>query len=214
MDNTDSILHQFNLQFCQQHESNPHNFSVKEHKIGIIANQQSGETHLFFLINGLLFPALQEITLNYRHKEHLSYYDLIFETNGFIPDSNSLKSLQLLAIAKKMAKGLNFHEQYMQNNFAKTVYTHTGIYSSDICDQLKTAQCMIDNHSLFILIEPFKGLRKEAFLSMVELICDLRRFGKIVLLASNNFGNIHELYNHPNSHESGQSVVLKSVIIG
>ena len=66
-------------------------------------------------------------------------------------------------------------------------------YSLGMRQRLGIAQAIMENPDILILDEPFNGLDKEGVLRMRELLKELKKQGKAMILASHNGQDIEEL---------------------
>ena len=66
-------------------------------------------------------------------------------------------------------------------------------YSLGMRQRLGIAQAIMEDPSILILDEPFNGLDKHGVAQIRNLIKDLRREGRTIILASHNQADIDEL---------------------
>lgn len=66
-------------------------------------------------------------------------------------------------------------------------------YSLGMRQRLGIAQAIMEDPSILILDEPFNGLDKNGVAQIRNLIKDLRREGRTIILASHNQADIDEL---------------------
>lgn len=180
--------------------------------LGFIVNNKSGKTVLFKCICGYLVPTSNIIYIDYQNSISQDM-GLISETAGFLPNTDSMNDLKLLASLKKAFGDLDMKRAIQQADFDMIVKKYTGKYSLEMCEQLKVAQEIIENHSLLILNEPFSGLNKQGVSDMRSLIKELRSIGKTVLLASQNAVRIDEICDTVCLMETGKLVIIRSLVI-
>ncbi len=178
--------------------------SANSNVLGIISNMQLGKTDLFLFSNGFLVPTYQSVSICFNEMsfnllDRLQARDMIFETNAFIPNEYCLKNMQMLANCVQ----LDGHTFEMPSH---------GPYSGEIYDRLNSALHIVNSHSFFILIEPFRNLEKEGLFNTITLIGEMRRQGKIILLLNRHhtFTNFSEI---DNGNELGTIVTNRCVII-
>lgn len=80
---------------------------------------------------------------------------------------------------------------------------HVGKYSMGMRQRLAIAQSIMEEPDFLVLDEPFNGLDNHGVDEMRELFLELKKSGKIILIASHNSKDINILCDHVYSMESG-----------
>ena len=80
---------------------------------------------------------------------------------------------------------------------------HVGKYSMGMRQRLAIAQSIMEEPDFLVLDEPFNGLDNHGVDEMRELFLELKKSGKIILIASHNSEDINILCDHVYSMESG-----------
>ena len=181
--------------------------------LGFIVNNKSGKTVLFQSICGYLVSTSNTIYLDYQNNNISQDLGPIAETAGFLPNAESMNNLKLLASLKKAFGDLDMKNAIQHADFDKIVKKYTGKYSLEMCEQLKVAQEIIENHSLLILNEPFSGLNKKGISDMRGLIKELRSIGKTVLLTTQNTDHTDEICDTVCVMETGKLVIIRFFVI-
>ncbi|MCQ2451726.1 MAG: ABC transporter ATP-binding protein [Oscillospiraceae bacterium] len=164
---------------------------------GIVGNNGSGKTVMMKCICGFLRPTKGRITVNsLRIGKDVDFppaLGLIIETPGFLPGLTGLKNLELLASLNKKADREAIRYAIERVGLNPDLRQPVGKYSLGMRQRLGIAQAIMEDPSLLVLDEPFNGLDKNAVQTMRDLVDDLRRQGKTILLASHNQQDIDEL---------------------
>ncbi len=180
---------------------------------GIVGNNGSGKTVLMKCICGFLLPTTGEVFVDGKHigkdVDFPKDIGIIIETPGFLPNITGIKNLEILASLNKKIKleeiANAIRKVGLDPNLKKTVSK----YSLGMRQRLGIAQAIMENPNLLILDEPFNGLDKHAVLKMRELIKDLKRSGKTIILASHNQSDIDELCDTVCEMDAGVMSVIR-----
>ena len=163
---------------------------------GIVGRNGAGKTVLFKALCGLITLDAGEVFVGDKKKENgeiLKSVGVIIEEPAFISNISGIRNLEYLyMINHKMDKG------YL-NNIMKKVgldpnsRKHVGKYSMGMRQRLAIAQAIMENPDILILDEPFNGLDNTGVDEMRVLLQELKKQGKIILVASHNAEDIRIL---------------------
>lgn len=163
---------------------------------GIIGRNGAGKTVLFKALCGLITLDDGEIWVGDKKKENgeiLQSVGVIIEEPAFIGNISGIKNLEYLyMINHKMDKDyLNtvMKKVGLDSNSKK----HVGKYSMGMRQRLAIAQAIMENPDILILDEPFNGLDNIGVNEMRDLLHELKKEGKIILVASHNAEDIRIL---------------------
>ena len=170
----------------------------EESKIhGIVGNNGSGKTVLMKCICGFLIPDTGKVFVGHKQVgKDCDFPDdigIIIETPGFLPGLTGMKNLQILASLKRKIDRNAVWEAIERVGLDPALKKPVGKYSLGMRQRLGIAQAIMENPSILILDEPLNGLDKNGVLQMRDLIKELRKQGKTILLASHNQSDIDEL---------------------
>ena len=164
---------------------------------GIVGNNGSGKTVLMKCICGFLFPDEGEVTVDGkrigRDVDFPGDLGIIIETPGFLPNLSGRKNLEILASLNKKIGVKEIEEAITRVGLDPRMKKPVGKYSLGMRQRLGIAQAIMEDPSLLILDEPFNGLDKNGVSDMRELIRELKKEGKTVILSSHNQTDIDEL---------------------
>ena len=86
---------------------------------------------------------------------------------------------------------------------------HVGKYSMGMRQRLAIAQSIMEEPEFLVLDEPFNGLDSHGVNEMRELFLELKKRGKVILIASHNSEDINILCDNVYSMESGILNVIR-----
>lgn len=173
-------------------------FQVKQGQIfGLVGNNGSGKTVLMKCICGFLKADQGEILVNGKRigveVDFPESIGAIIETPGFIPDLTGFQNLKLLASLKGKIERQEIMESMKRVGLQLGMKKPVSKYSLGMRQRLGIAQAIMENPDVLILDEPFNGLDREGVLRMRELLKELKKQGKAMILASHNGQDIEEL---------------------
>lgn len=174
---------------------------------GIIGRNGAGKTVLFKIICGLLSLDSGEILINgikrERQADVLPSAGIIIEEPAFLKNYSGIKNLEYLYTINNKN-----NRRYLESNMEKVGLDpkskkHVGKYSMGMRQRLAIAQSIMEEPEFLILDEPFNGLDSHGVNEMRELFLELKKRGKVILIASHNSEDINILCDNVYSMESG-----------
>ena len=180
---------------------------------GIIGRNGAGKTVLFKIICGLLSLDSGEILINgikrERQADVLPSVVIIIEEPAFLKYYSGIKNLEYLYMINHKN-----NRQYLESIMEKVGLDpkskkHVGKYSMGMRQRLAIAQSIMEEPEFLVLDEPFNGLDIHGVNEMRELFLELKKRGKVILIASHNSEDINILCDNVYSMESGVLKVLR-----
>ena len=164
---------------------------------GIVGNNGSGKTVLMKCICGFMFPDKGKVYVNGKRigvqRDFPERIGIIIETPGFLPHVSGYKNLKILAsLQGRIGKEEICHTLQMVGLEPK-MRKPVSKYSLGMRQRLGIAQAIMENPDVLILDEPFNGLDRTGVAQMRELLLNLKKQGKAILLASHNAQDIEML---------------------
>lgn len=164
---------------------------------GIVGNNGSGKTVLMKCICGFLHPDAGKIIVNGvqigKDRDFPEDIGIIIETPGFLPHLSGFQNLKLLASLKHRANDHTIRAVLDQVGLDPNMKKPVGKYSLGMRQRLGLAQALMEDPGFLILDEPLNGLDKHGAAHIRQVIKDLGRDGKTIILASHNQQDIDEL---------------------
>lgn len=180
---------------------------------GIIGRNGAGKTVLFKIICGLLSLDSGEILINgikrERQADVLPSVGIIIEEPAFLKYYSGIKNLEYLYMINHKN-----NRQYLESIMEKVGLDpkskkHVGKYSMGMRQRLAIAQSIMEEPDFLVLDEPFNGLDSHGVNEMRELFLELKKRGKVILIASHNSEDINILCDNVYSMESGILKVIR-----
>ncbi|MBF6978562.1 ATP-binding cassette domain-containing protein [Aerococcaceae bacterium zg-BR22] len=165
---------------------------------GLVGHNGSGKTVLMKIICGLLRPNSGEVWYNHdqligKNIPFLPSLGTILETPGFLDNCTGFENLKQLALIDN-----KIDDQVIRNTMEllgldplskKKVKT----YSLGMRQKLALSQAIMENPEVLILDEPMNGLDKASVQLVRQLLDELKRRGKLIILASHTQEDIQLL---------------------
>ena len=184
------------------------------HIYGIVGHNGSGKTVLFKCICGFMNLDEGEIIVDGTKRSKkgalLTGAGIIIEEPSFLKNASGLRNLDILyriKHGKDAAHLKNIMEMVGLNPDSKK---QVGNYSIGMKQRLAIAQAIMENQEILILDEPMNGLDHKGVEEMRELFLNLKKEGKLILLASHNREDIDILCDEVYEMEMGELKRIKN----
>lgn len=181
---------------------------------GIVGNNGSGKTVLMKCICGFLMPTEGMVKVGGKvigkDVDFPEDVGIIIETPGFLPGITGVKNLKILASLKRKIKEPQIREAIEKVGLDPDLKKPVSKYSLGMRQRLGIAQAIMEDPSILILDEPFNGLDKNGVLQMRELIKELKKEGKTIILASHNQTDIDELCDSVCEMDAGVMTMIET----
>ena len=161
---------------------------------GFYGRNGSGKTMLFRAISTLIFPTNGDILIDgesiIKNKYDLSNFGILIEMPNFYPHLSGFDNLDMLyCINNKKDK------QHIDNILKKfDLYDDRNKkyreYSLGMKQKLRIAQAIMEDQQIIILDEPTNGLDEKSIHNLHNIILELKKQKKIILLASHNMEDL------------------------
>ncbi len=178
--------------------------------VGLIGKNGAGKTMLLKSICGLTDYTGGEISvLGKKISKDVEIPDsigVIIEVPGFLPNLSGYKNLKYLADIKgKIGKDRIF-EVIRQVGLDPESKKHVGKYSLGMRQRLGIAQALMEDPEILLLDEPMNGLDNKGVADVKEILKDLRKKNKTIILASHHMEDIDELCDKVVVMDSGKII--------
>ena len=185
------------------------NVEFKKSEIhGLIGRNGSGKTMLMKCICGLVPLTSGSIMINQKQiGKDIQIPDnigAIIETPGFLPSYSGFQNLLFLSKIKGTINREQIKRTIQKVGLDPEDRKSVGKYSLGMRQRLGLAQAIMENPELLILDEPMNGLDKEGVSDMRNLLLDLKKEGKTIILASHSAEDIDVLCDSVSEMEHGK----------
>ena len=116
--------------------------------------------------------------------EYLNDCGFLIETPGFLMNESGWKNLQYLASVNSCIGKKEIYQAIQQVGLEPTEKKHVGKYSLGMRQRLGIAQAIMEDPGILILDEPMNGLDNNGVEMIRELLLELKKKGKMILIAS------------------------------
>ena len=164
---------------------------------GIIGRNGSGKTVLLKCICGLMDTTDGTVSVNGKivgkdvdFPENIGF---IIENPGFLPHYSGFKNLKYLASIRGTITDDDIRRCIRTIGLDPDDKKSVKHYSLGMKQRLGLAQAMMENPDILILDEPMNGLDKHGVADIRELLMELKKQGKLILLVSHNPADIELL---------------------
>lgn len=164
---------------------------------GIIGRNGSGKTVLLKCICGLMDTTDGMVSVNGKivgkdvdFPENIGF---TIENPGFLPHYSGFKNLKYLASIRGTITDDDIRKCIRTVGLDPDDKKSVKHYSLGMKQRLGLAQAMMENPDILILDEPMNGLDKHGVADIRELLMELKKQGKLILLVSHNPADIELL---------------------
>ena len=178
--------------------------------VGIIGRNGAGKTVLFKAVCGLLSLDSGEILTGgeIRQSDILPSAGIIIEEPSFLRNYTGMQNLEYLYMINHKDDRPYLERVMEKVGLDAKSKKRVGKYSMGMRQRLAIAQAIMENPDYLILDEPFNGLDNHGVGEMRELFLELKKEGKVMLIASHNSEDIKILCDRVYSMEAGKLTML------
>lgn len=189
------------------------NLVMKAGKIyGIAGYNGSGKTVFIKCICGLLNYEGGRIILDdqiIESGEILKNVGVIIEGPSYLKEKTAYQNLNLLYQIKNAPDKEHLYEILKKVGLQPESKKTVNKYSLGMKQRLGIAQAIMENPDILLLDEPMNGLDKQGILDMHNLLEDMKKQNKIILLASHNKYDMDILCDEVYEIDKGELVKIK-----
>lgn len=180
------IIEKLHKKYASKTVLNQINFEFKKGNIyGVVGKNGAGKTTLFKCITGLEKYNGKIYCTEGILKHKLGY----LETESFFFEKMTGKEyIELLC----SARNINLKNIDDKNIFNLPLNSYVQTYSTGMKKKLALLAVLLQKNEYFILDEPFNGVDIQSNILIVEIIKELKRLKKTVLISSHIFSTLYE----------------------
>lgn len=169
---------------------------------GIVGENGAGKTTLFRCITGLEKHDGKIISDFPKLKDHLGF---LLTEPFFFSKITGKEYIQLLTNARQLTL-TNIEER---NIFDLPLNQYAASYSTGMKKKLAITALLLQNNDAFILDEPFNGVDIQSNLIITEIIKELKRLNKTVIVSSHIFSTLADICDEIHLMKNGE--IIKTV---
>lgn len=174
---------------------------------GFVGHNGCGKSVLFKCICGFEIPEKGEVAVNgvvQKKGEILRNAGVIIEEPAFLRNENAYNNLDYLYRIRNAGNKEHLYSILRMVGLEPDEKKPVGKYSLGMKQRLAIAQAIMENPDVLILDEPMNGLDRKGIEEMRILFTELKRQGKILILASHNKEDIDILCDYVYELENGE----------
>lgn len=164
---------------------------------GFYGRNGSGKTMLFRAISTLIFPTRGDILIDDKsiinNDYDLSNFGILIETPNFYPYLSGFDNLDMLYRINNKKNSNHIDNILKKVDLYDSKNKKYKEYSLGMKQKLRIAQAIMENQQIIILDEPTNGLDEIAIKKLHNIILDLKKQKKLILLASHNIEDLKYL---------------------
>lgn len=211
------IIENATKKFGSQIVLNNVSLSLEDGKIyGFVGQNGCGKTVLFKSICGFIYLDNGSITVDGKvigkDIDIINDAGIIIESPGFLPNYSAFKNLKFLTMIKDNIGDEQIKSTLVSVGLDPESKKVVGKFSLGMRQRLGIAQAIMENPHILILDEPMNGLDKRGVEDIRKILMDLKKKGKLILLASHNPLDIDILCDCVYELDAGTIVKQRSIL--
>ena len=211
------IIENATKKFGTQTVLNNVSLTLEDGKIyGFVGQNGCGKTVLFKSICGFIYLDRGTITVDGKvigkDIDIIKDAGIIIESPGFLPNYSAFKNLKFLTMIKDNIGDEQIKSTLISVGLDPESKKVVGKFSLGMRQRLGIAQAIMENPHILILDEPMNGLDKRGVEDIRKILMDLKKKGKLILLASHNPLDIDILCDCVYKLDAGTIVNQRSIL--
>lgn len=211
------IIENATKKFGTQTVLNNVSLTLEDGKIyGFVGQNGCGKTVLFKSICGFIYLDRGTITADGKvigkDIDIIKDAGIIIESPGFLPNYSAFKNLKFLTMIKDNIGDEQIKSTLISVGLDPESKKVVGKFSLGMRQRLGIAQAIMENPHILILDEPMNGLDKRGVEDIRKILMDLKKKGKLILLASHNPLDIDILCDCVYELDAGTIVNQRSIL--
>lgn len=211
------IIENATKKFGTQTVLNNVSLTLEDGKIyGFVGQNGCGKTVLFKSICGFIYLDRGTITVDGKvigkDIDIIKDAGIIIESPGFLPNYSAFKNLKFLTMIKDNIGDEQIKSTLISVGLDPESKKVVGKFSLGMRQRLGIAQAIMEDPHILILDEPMNGLDKRGVEDIRKILMDLKKKGKLILLASHNPLDIDILCDCVYELDAGTIVNQRSIL--
>lgn len=167
------------------------------HIYGFIGRNGSGKSVFLKILCGFYMPTVGEILFDGKNytKKNRFYPALgaLIEKPMFLPNLTGFENLELLASIKNKITKEDILDALKKVNLLDEKDKKYKKYSLGMKQKLGIAQAFMEKPDVIILDEPFNGVEEETAIALRNMLKELKKQGKLIILATHMKEDVMDL---------------------
>lgn len=167
------------------------------HIYGFIGRNGSGKSVFLKILCGFYMPTVGEILFDGKNytKKNRFYPALgaLIEKPMFLPNLTGFENLELLASIKNKITKEDILDVLKKVDLLDEKDKKYKKYSLGMKQKLGIAQAFMENPDVIILDEPFNGVEEETAITLRNMLKELKKQGKLIILATHMKEDVMDL---------------------
>ena len=211
------IIENATKKFGTQTVLNNVSLTLEDGKIyGFVGQNGCGKTVLFKSLCGFIYLDRGTITVDGKvigkDIDIIKDAGIIIESPGFLPNYSAFKNLKFLTMIKDNIGDEQIKSTLISVGLDPESKKVVGKFSLGMRQRLGIAQAIMEIPDILILDEPMNGLDKRGVEDIRKILMNLKKKGKLILLASHNPLDIDILCDCVYELDAGTIVNQRSII--
>lgn len=161
----------------------------KNKTYAIVGRNGSGKSMLLRLICGLIKPTDGSVEIN----SNDASFGVLIEKPKFLGDLTGFENLEVISDINKKIGEKEINDILKKVNLYEEKNKKYKKYSLGMKQKLGIAQAIMENPDIILLDEPFNGLDNKSVHSVRNLLLELKKKGKLIVIATHNKEDIEIL---------------------
>lgn len=160
---------------------------------GIVGINGCGKSVLLKVISGLMSPTEGNLYINnnlLKRGDFPGNMGILIDTPGLLLDYSATKNLELLASVNNKINNKDIEDVLNLVGLDPENKKKVKYYSLGMKQKLGIAQAIMENPGFIILDEPMNALDENSVKNIRNIILDLKRKGKLIIITSHNSEDI------------------------
>lgn len=174
---------------------------------GILGPNGSGKTTLLSIILNVIYPTSGSYRWfdNHNHAEARLKIGSLLEKPNFLPNLNAINNLKMVALIKDIPFS-KISDALKKTGLYDRRLSKYKTYSLGMKQRLALAAVLLSDPEVLILDEPTNGLDPQGIVDIRNLIIELSKTGKTILLASHMLDEVEKVCTHFSILKAGKLV--------
>lgn|SRR5574344_495542 len=178
--------------------------------VGLIGRNGSGKTVFLKIVCGFYAPTSGSVIVDgvdiVKECSFPKNTRALIEKPGFLPELSGYENLKMLAEIQNKIGDKEINETVKLVNLEKDINKKYETYSLGTKQKLGIAQVIMEDPDIMIFDEPFNGIENKTAELLRKLLKDLKKRGKLIIIASHIKEDINGLADEVYEFDDGELI--------